>query len=142
MSVANRGWTAERQRELYHRLRAEGRCVRCRGKMLPEWGNVARCPECSDIVAAARRRYYSSDWGKARQRAWRAAAPESFHEGERRRISAMRQQRKLDGICRLCKAPSLEDSVYCGPHRDATRARTRESMRRLRERRRAEARAA
>lgn len=132
-------WSAVKEREKYARRRAEGRCVRCGGLMLPEWGTACLCPGCAD-----RRREYDSRpevQAKERERSrLRAAAlyaqdPEAFRRERRNRYEA----KKLAGICIRCPSPCAEDSIYCAPHRETENAKNREAQRR---RRAAEARTA
>jgi hypothetical protein len=136
--MSGHNWTPEQQRAKYHARRANGQCTRCGGKMLPEWGTASLCPECQEYAKRTRRTYYKSAKGKAAQKAWRDQAGEAFREKERARQRRLKQERKVDGICRCCPSPSLDDSVYCSPCRDKNRAMTRETMRRLRARRAAE----
>ena len=49
MSATNRGWSAEKQKAKYHRLKSEHRCIRCTGFILPEWGDGVICPECREL---------------------------------------------------------------------------------------------
>jgi hypothetical protein len=128
------GWTAEKQKARYHRLKAEGRCVRCQALKLPEWPAGVHCPVCKEATVDHSRKYRHTDKGRAfvkRTNAKRRATP-GWREQENERAREHRLNRKLDGICRYCPLPCLDDSVFCEEHRERSRRQTREHMRRKR----------
>lgn len=124
-------WTPEKQRAKYARLRAEGRCVQCAGKMLPEWGAKVHCPVCAEARNESSRRYNKTKQGRSRDKEWhrRARSSEAYLDRERARQRGYKLAKKLAGICRDCPAPSLPDNIRCEECRDIARARGREYMR-------------
>jgi len=130
--VKAHNWTPASQKATYWRLRAEDRCVRCRGQMLDEWKGNVRCPACIEYQRDARAKYGKSKKGKESQRRWRSNMPRDRVERGYQRLSAARQRRKVEGICRTCPKFSLEDSVYCEPCRTRHRAEAADYARRKR----------
>lgn len=127
-------WTADQQRARREKLKADGRCVRCGGGMLPEWAGYVHCPECREKRAAATRKYNHTERGRERDRRWkeRKRQDPEWRRKDWDRTIAYKLYKKLNGLCRDCSDPSLDDSLYCLPCRDRARKRTRDWMRRYR----------
>jgi hypothetical protein len=112
------------KKERYDFRKANRLCADCEAGLQDEDGVC--CVECS-----ARR----VDWQKRNPDARRA-----IHARWRQKNSAKRnayqreryEQNKVAGICVQCMQPSLEDSIFCEPHRDASRKVSRETQRRRR----------
>jgi hypothetical protein len=125
-------WTKEYRREVREQRKREGRCIDCAALMLPEWPALVYCPMCKETRDINAKRYRTSRKGLAatrkRNRVRRADPVRRAKEWKR---SAERLfQRKIDGICRQCKEPSLEDSLYCAVHRESVNKASREHQRR------------
>jgi hypothetical protein len=114
----------------YQQLRADGRCVECRGQMLPEWPQTARCPDCVERLKPTITRYTSSRKGRAAKR--RYYQTDEAIAARRRWVRARDLKRKASGLCKDCGKPALDDSVYCDKHRELHRASSRDYIRRKR----------
>lgn len=118
-------------RERYRLLRAENRCVTCTGKMLPEWPQTSRCPDCTESRKPAVKRYVHSAKYKRVKRRYRKRA--DVRERTREKVRARDLAAKVAGRCKDCRAPCLPDSSYCLRHREVHRAANRDYWRRKRE---------
>lgn len=128
--MTSKGWTAEKARAKYHRLKAEGRCSRCAGLMLEEWRGVI-CPECKEakkINEGNRSRKRRLAGSRRNMRKYYKQDPEKFLK----RRAQYYLDKKLAGVCVSCPEYSLEDSIYCEPCREVHRRRCREAARRRR----------
>lgn len=125
-------WTKEYRREVREKRKAEGRCIDCTALMLPEWPKLVYCPMCKETRDITAKRYRTSKKGlratRRRNRERRADPVKRAREWAR--SAARLFQRKIDGICRQCKEPSLEDSLYCAFHRERVNLASREYQRR------------
>lgn len=118
-------------KERYWALRADGRCVTCAGKILLEWPQTARCPDCTESRKPAVKRYVHSAKYKRAKRRYRKRA--EVRDRTRAHVRARDLAAKIAGRCKDCRAPCLPDSTYCQRHRDMHRAANRDYWRRKRE---------
>ncbi len=125
--------TSVERRERYRARKAARRCVTCEAGLQDEDG--VRCVECSERHAARSAVWYKSPRGRRA----RGEARRERYAANRDVIAAAVRERylanKIAGRCVRCSAPALDDSVRCGPCRDLSRARARETQRRARARR-------
>lgn len=133
-------WTREYRRQVRAQRVADGRCVDCDGLMLPEWPKRVYCPTCADVRQAVSRRYRHSAKGRKRLRARirNKRKDPAFRAKEAAKTRARQLQKKIDGECHSCRAPCLDDSVFCAKHHAYNLAQRRSLYRRQAARRRGE----
>lgn len=94
-------------------------CIDCGAGLQDE--DTKRCVECRDRNKRDATRWQKSQSGREKTRAWHRqwTAEHRPLVLERRRAGYM--EHKTTGVCVRCREPSLEDSVFCGYHRDVQR---------------------
>ena len=111
-------------------MKADGRCIDCTGRMLPEWPG-AICPSCREGRAESARKYAASHRDQRNQMSRRLYAA---NRGDRRAYRKARYWRlKAAGLCVWCTRPAAEASVYCGEHQERQNAVRRKGGRHMNE---------